>query len=368
MKFANSKAKLVVILGPTSSGKTGLAEALCRQFNGFIIAADSRQIYRYLDIGTGKAETVADLESLKKQRQKLLSDRHIKPDEYKIRINEVENYMIDLVEPDCDYNVAFYQRDVERVLQKLGRGIRTPSLEKEQRDYQGGDMISPPDLKIPFLVGGTGLYINTVIDNWQLPPGEPDLKLRQELESQIERDGLETVWDQLIKLDPGCAEFVQSKNPRRVGRALEYVLSTGQKFSASRGCGEPQFDVLKIGVNRDRAELYQRIDERVDDRVKLGMIEEVALLHQERGLSWERLGRFGLEYRVIGEYLEARSLAMGVRSQKSEVRDTIKEMSQRLKWKIHAYARRQLTWFRRDKEIQWVEGVDQARKLVEGFI
>jgi len=179
--------------------------------------------------------------------------------------------------------------------------------------------------------------------------------LREVLERELERDGLETLYNRLIKLDPDCASFIQTKNPRRVVRALEYVLATGGKFSAGRGRSERQFNVLKIGFDWPRQELYQRIDASVEARIKLGMIEEVEELLKMDGLSFERLQQFGLEYRVISNYLIGKS-------------GSLAELIQRLKWDSHAYARRQLTWFRRDKEIQWVKNAAEAEKLVAEFI
>lgn len=338
MKPQNSQQKLIVILGPTSSGKTGLAQELCRQFNGFIISADSRQVYRYMDIGTGKIDSMCELNELQRQRQKLLNDNQVAPSNYAIKLNNIDHYMIDLVPPNDDYNVVLYQRDVYKIMSNVKLQINVKC-----------------QMSNAFLVGGTGLYIDAVVDNWQFPKGEPDLKLRQAIDHQIKTDGLESIWQKLIRLDPLCKNFVQKKNPRRVARALEYVLSTGQKFSKNRCKGERQFDVLKIGIDLPRAELYKKIDARVDARLKMGMIEEVKELKSKYGVTYARLRQFGLECRVIADYLQGKF-------------DSVDSMSQRLKWNIHAYARRQLTWFRRDKEIKWVSGLKEAEGLVRGFL
>lgn len=353
MKPQNSQQKLIVILGPTSSGKTGLAQELCRQFNGFIVSADSRQVYRYMDIGTGKIESLSELKDLRRQRQKLLKRLALDASNYIINLGGADYYMLDIIDPTEHYNAALYQRDVFSVLKPetpchADMAWRNPKPETNPNDQNS-------KFQIPFLVGGTGLYIDAVVDNWRFPPGEPDLELREQIERQIETDGIESVWAKLIGLDPESKEFVQKENPRRVARALEYVMSTGQKFSKNRGRGRRQFKVLKIGIDLPREELYKKIDARVDARLKIGMIKEVEELVSKHKVSFERLRQFGLEYRVVADYLQGKF-------------DSVDSMSQRLKWNIHGYARRQLTWFRRDKEIKWVSNYKEAKKLVEEFL
>jgi tRNA dimethylallyltransferase len=359
---ANAKAtagrqKLVVILGPTSSGKTNLAQKLCKKFNGFIISADSRQVYRYMDIGTGKVDTIDELVDLKRQRQRLLKKDAQPPLEYVIKLNDVSHYMIDVVEPSFDYNVALYKQDVYGLLDKI-LDIRYSILASQYPISNIPARLasqSEAGRQYPFLVGGTGLYIDAVVDNWQFPPGEPNLELRQKIESNIKAKGLDTVWQKLVKLDPGCENFVQKENPRRIARALEYILSTGQKFSKNRSKSKRLFKVLKIGIKLSRDELYKKIDKRVDSRIKIGMVEEVEELMLKHKVNYKRLQQFGLEYRVIADYLVGKF-------------DSVESMSQRLKWDIHAYARRQLTWFRRDKEINWVSNYKEAKALVQKFL
>ncbi|MFH1712738.1 MAG: tRNA (adenosine(37)-N6)-dimethylallyltransferase MiaA, partial [Candidatus Jacksonbacteria bacterium] len=339
MKPQNSQQKLIVILGPTSSGKTGLAQKLCLKFNGFIISADSRQVYRYMDIGTGKVDSLDELKELRNQRQNLFRKHLTDPLDYVIKLNDVNHYMIDVIDPNEDYNAALYQRDVYNLISNF-KFLINSKYKILNTKYQ-----------IPFLVGGTGLYIDAVADNWQFPKGEPNLELREQIERQIETDGLESVWTKLTIVDPESKTFVQKENPRRVARALEYVLSTGQKFSENRGKGRRQFDVLKIGIDLAREELYKKIDARVGAWLEMGLIDEVRLLHKKHGLSWERLRNFGLDYQVAADYLQGKFKSMDA-------------MLNRFKWNMHAYARRQMTWFRRDREIKWVSGLKEAEGLV----
>ncbi len=329
MKTQN-RQKLVVVLGATSSGKTAFARRLCMEFGGCIISADSRQVYRFMDIGTGKIDTIEEADELKQQRDALGLRGAASPEEYALMFEGVPHYMIDIILPSEEYNVALYQKDVYALLKN--------------------------QLPAPyFLVGGTGQYIDAVVDNWQFPKGEPNYALRFQFEQRIASEGVESVWKELIARDPECAEFVQKNNPRRVARALEYMLSNGQKFSEARSKGERQFDVLKIGISFSREELYKKIDARVEARIALGMIDEARALHTKRGLSFERLKQFGLEYGVIAEFLTGGF-------------DSESEMVQRLKWNIHGFARRQLTWFRKDKEVLWVSEYEKIQRAVQRFL
>lgn len=354
MNLAN-RQKLVVILGATSSGKTALARELCKEFDGYIISADSRQVYRFLDIGTGKADTEAELLDVHTQRERLDRLGNHTPDSRFYILNSIPHYMIDIVDPREEYNVALYQRDVYRII--------SSKLKVQSSKAQG-------KFQTPLMVGGTGQYIDAVVDNWQFPEGEPNDLLRKELEERVKTDGLEVLWNELVARDPECEQIVQKENPRRVARALEYVLSTGKKFSAGRRKGERRFDILKIGIDVPREELYNKIDARVDQRLALGMVSEVWNLHTDLGLSWERLHQFGLEYRIIGEWLLTRRPLLNSPPYEGGEAGGVgyQEMSQKLKWAIHDYARRQLTWFRRDKEIVWVTGHEEAKDMAGEFL
>jgi tRNA dimethylallyltransferase len=289
------RPKLVVVLGPTASGKSALGIALAQHFDGEIISADSRQVYRGLDIGTAKV-TAAE--------QAL-----------------VPHHLLDIVDPQETYTVAQFQQDAIAAI----AGII-------ERDH------------VPLLVGGSPHYIQAVVDNLSIPSVPPQPELRARLEALSLADLLE----QLERLDPQSAASIDRHNPRRVIRALEVCLITGKPFSELRGKAQPLYRCLLLGVQWPRPLLYQRIDARVDERMCQGMVREVRDL-LARGITHERLDAFGLEYRFISRWLRGEFASE-------------EEMVQRLKYAIHDFTRRQLTWFRRDTRIIWIEGGAQMEE------
>lgn len=295
--------KLVVVLGPTASGKSGLGIALARHFHGEIVSADSRQVYRGLDIGTAK----------------------VTPEEQAI----VPHHLLDVADPRQLYTVAQFQQDAIAAINDILK-----------RGYQ------------PFLVGGSPHYIQVVVDNLAIPRIEPQPELR----AQLEKRPLPELLAQLEELDPQSAATIDRNNPRRVIRALEVCLISGKPFSQQRKTAEPLYRSLFLGIEWPREVLYRRIDMRVDERMRQGMVEEVQGLLDE-GVSYERLEALGLEYRYISCFLRGKF--------KNE-----DEMVERLKYAIHDFTRRQLTWFRKDTRIVWVEGEDweRADRLVSEFL
>jgi tRNA dimethylallyltransferase len=295
--------KLVVLLGPTASGKSGLGITLAQHFNGEIVSADSRQVYRGLDIGTAKV-TAAE--------QAL-----------------VPHHMLDVSDPREVYTVAQYQQGATRAISDI-----------QSRDHQ------------PFLVGGSPHYIQAVVDNLNIPQVEPQPELR----AQLEKRSLTELVEQLEALDPYAAATIDRNNPRRVIRALEVCLVSGQPFSAQRTMSEPIYQSLLLGISWSREELYRRIDERVDERMRQGMIQEVQRLLDE-GIDHQRLEALGLEYRYISRWLTGAF----------ERED---EMVQKLKYAIHDFTRRQLTWFRKESRIIWANGGqwEHAEELVRDFL
>jgi len=292
--MSTSLPKLVVVLGPTASGKSGLGITLAQRFNGEIVSADSRQVYRGLDIGTAK----------------------VTPEEQAL----VPHHLLDVVDPREVYTVAQFQRAaISAIDEILERGCQ------------------------PFLVGGSPHYIQAVVDNLQIPHIEPQLELR----AQLETLPLSELLAQLEHLDPQSAAMIDRNNPRRVIRALEVCLVSGKPFSQQRKVAEPFYQSLLLGIQWPREVLYQRIDARVDERMRQGMVQEVQGLLDE-GVGNKRLEALGLEYRYISRLLREEF--------KSE-----EEMVEKLKYAIHDFTRRQLTWFRRDKRIVWVEGGDWER-------
>ncbi len=286
-----SLPNLIVVLGPTASGKSSLGIALAQKLQGEIVSADSRQVYRGLDIGTAKVTP---------------AERALVP-----------HHLLDVVDPQEVYTVSRFQRAaIQAINTILAHG------------------------KLPLLVGGSPHYIQAVVDHFEIPHIPPQLELRAQLESRPLADLLV----QLEELDPQSAATIDRKNPRRVIRALEVCIVSGKPFSQQRGVANPLYHSLLLGINWPREVLYRRIDRRVDERMQQGMIEEVRNLLAQ-GISHERLEALGLEYRFISLWLR------GEFSSESE-------MVQRLKYAIHDFTRRQLTWFRRDKRIVWVDGIE----------
>jgi tRNA dimethylallyltransferase len=304
--------KLIVILGPTATGKTKLAVALARKFNGEIVSVDSRQVYKGMDIGTGK--------DLSEYRFKIYDLRFKKN-----KIKKIPYHLIDVCKPNTEFNVAKFKKlALEKIYDIRKRG------------------------KTPFLVGGTGLYISAIVDNLDLPAVAPNKKIRKKLNSLTLSKKIQL----LKKLDPAALKFIDIKNPRRVDRALEVCLS-GQKFSELRKKKEPLFDCLELGVTFPKKIIDERIDRRVDKRIKQGMIQEIAKLHKN-GVSWRRLEDFGLEYRFIAQFLQGQT--------KKD------EMIRLLKIAIHQFAKRQMTWFKRDKKIKWIKNEKEAEKIIKKFM
>jgi tRNA dimethylallyltransferase len=325
--------KLIVILGPTATGKTKLAVALARKFNGEIVSVDSRQVYKGMDIGTGKdlSEYSAPVMSFPRRRESRKMTPGSLPRRQAGRVSTrddkffVPYHLIDAVKPNTEFNVAKFKKlALEKIYDIRKRG------------------------KTPFLVGGTGLYISAIVDNLDLPAVAPNKKIRKKLNSLTLSKKIQL----LKKLDPAALKFIDIKNPRRVDRALEVCLS-GQKFSELRKKKEPLFDCLELGVTFPKKIIDERIDRRVDKRIKQGMIQEIAKLHKN-GVSWRRLEDFGLEYRFIAQFLQGQT--------KKD------EMIRLLKIAIHQFAKRQMTWFKRDKKIKWIKNEKEAEKIIKKFM
>lgn len=295
--------KLVVVAGPTASGKSALGIALAQEFRGEIVSADSRQVYRGLDIGSAK----------------------VTPEERTL----VPHHLLDVADPREIYTVARFQREaIQAINAILARGHQ------------------------PFLVGGSPHYIQAVVDHLDIPPIPPQPELRAQLEARPLQDLLA----ELEQLDPACAAAIDRRNPRRVIRALEVCLVTGRPFSEQRRSAAPLYNCLLLAIAWPRAELYARIDRRVDERMGQGMIEEVQRLLAE-GISHERLEAFGLEYRFISRLLRGEFAGES-------------EMVQRLKFAIHDFTRRQLTWLHKDRRITWIDGhhPEAAHEIVRRFL
>ncbi len=282
---------LIALVGPTASGKTALALALAERLRTRaaceVVSADSRQIYRQMDIATAKPS--------REERDRL------------------PHHLIDVVWPDEPYTLAQYQRDATEAI----AGIHT-------RDG------------LPLLVGGTGLYVRAVVDGLAIPEVAPQPELRAELEAEAVARGPQALHTRLAALDPVAAARIDLNNVRRVVRAIEVCLVTGQPFSAQQGARPTPFRPLLLGLNVEREALYARADKRIDAMLTAGLVSETQGL-VERGYGWELPSMSSLGYREIGAYLRGEM--------------TLDAAVTRFKLATHAYIRRQLTWFRPDPRI-----------------
>jgi len=293
--------KLVVILGPTSSGKSSLAIKLARKFNGEIISADSRQVYKGMDLGTGKVT---------KKEQKI-----------------VPHYLLDIVSPKKQFTVSDFKKRTKRAIAQIV--------------HQN---------KIPFLVGGTAFYIYSLIDDWHIPDVKPDKKLRSMLRSKSNTE----LFAILKKLDPRRAKTIDKNNPARLIRAIEIVKTTGKPIpTLDHSFIRANDSILILGLNKPQKILYKLIDLRLKQRLKQGMIVEVKKL-LKTGVSFKRLDELGLEYRFVAKYL------------KKELDE--KQLFEQLSNAIHHFSKRQMTWFKRDKRIKWVQNQKQAEQILSKFL
>lgn len=297
---------LVAIVGPTASGKTALALSLASALGGEVVGADSRQVYRYLDIGTGKPTP---------------QQRAQRP-----------HHLVDIVNPDEPFTLARYL------------GLARDALE---------DIWSRG--RVPLLVGGTGLYVWSLLEGWQVPRVPPDAALRRELEARASQGERESLYQELECLDVVYARSIDPRNVRRVIRALEVCLTTGQPFSQLQHREPPGFSPLILGLTTARDELYGRIDARVDDMIKEGWVDEVRGL-LGRGYSSGLPSLSGMGYRELAWHLEGR---LG-----------LPEAVARIKYRTHSFARHQYAWFRQDdRRILWLDitqdVLGQALRLAE---
>lgn len=312
----SAKKPLIAIVGSTASGKTSLAVKLAKHFNGEIISVDSRQVYQGLDIGTGKEgePTTINLPDIGPQPARL--------------INNIPQYMVDLVPPTQTFTVSQFQELAYRVIKSI--------------EQMG---------KLPLLVGGSHLYINVLTQGYVIPPSTPaELALRQKLEA-LPTDELR---NQLKQVDLISYNNINPQNRRRLIRALALSITLDQPFSQQQKKVQIPWRIIYLAINLPRQELYKNIDRRVDDRLKIGMIEEVRHL-LDSGVPKEKLISFGLEYRYITQYLTG---AIPSRE----------EMATKLKFATHGFARRQLTWLKHQLPVQWVSSPQEAIILIEHFL
>lgn len=312
------KRKIIVVMGPTAGGKSKIAFELARRFDGFLISADSRQIYKYMDIGTNK-----DVGKLRGGDYFVYTKDREGQEARKVD-KGIKEYMIDVVRPDEAFSVGQWVDAVKSVLKK--------------------------ENKQAIIVGGTGLYISALTEGYLLP-GKFNAQLRSRLEKQAERYGLPYLIIKMKRFDPDIEKKIDVNNPRRVIRAAEIVWQT--KTPLDKGKGESPYEFLKIGMDMPREKLYKKINARVDAMVEEGLIDEVKGL-LAHGYKKDTSAMSGIGYRQVVQYLEGKiSLAEAI--------DLVKRDTRR-------YAKRQMTWFRRNKTIRWVTGYTEAKRLAERFI
>lgn len=297
-----SKPKVIVICGPTASGKTALSIELAKKINGEIISADSMQIYKEMDIGTAK------------------------PD--KEEMDGIKHYLLDFVSPDKRYSVAEFKQDAEIAINEiLAKG------------------------KTPIIVGGTGLYIDSLIYGIEYNEIKIDEKYREELEEKAEKEGLISLYEEAKKIDPEATSKISSNDKKRIIRVLEIYKATGKTKTEqeveSRKKDIP-YDYYVYAINMDREKLYERINLRVDKMIEKGLINEVELLIQKYNEFPTAMQ--GLGYKEVVEYLDGKL-------SKEEMIDKIKQESRR-------YAKRQLTWFRKNKQNIWIDGLNDKQNNI----
>ena len=300
---------LVAIVGPTATGKSDLAIDIAREFNGEIVSGDSRQIYRYMDIGTAKLS--------------------------RNEMSGIPHHLIDIKNPDEDFSLAQYQEIAKQAIDDI-----------RQRG------------KLPVLAGGSGQYIWALLEGWGIPKIKPDRELRRRLEEKAAGGGGDELYRELQEIDPEAAENIDLRNVRRVIRALEVSIRANQPFSRLKSKENPSFDALIIGLTTDRQELYRRIDARVGSMIKRGLVEEVNKL-VNMGYSASIPAMSGIGYKQIIRYLN------GEMSLESAV--------YRIKTETHRLVRRQYNWFNlTDERIKWFDITEdykpEVNSLLTGFL
>jgi tRNA dimethylallyltransferase len=297
--------RLIAIVGPTGIGKSRLALQLAGIFHGEIISADSRQVYRYLDIGTAKPT----------------------PQELSL----VPHHLINVVDPDEDFSLAQYLTLADKAIEGI---------------FKKG--------RLPILVGGTGLYIKAVLEGWQVPPVSPDREFRYNREKQASERNIDELYNELVIADPDAAAKIERRNVRRVIRALEVHARTGKAFSQLGRKNTPVFTPFIIGLTTARAELYRMVDHRVDEMIVRGLIQEIENL-KKKGYDLDLPSMSGIGYRQIGQFL------------KGEL--TLEEAVHKMKTETHRFIRHQYAWFRRDDaRIHWFDVKSQPELTIEKMV
>jgi tRNA dimethylallyltransferase len=319
--FAVVLPKMIAIVGPTASGKTQLGIEIAKRWQGEVISVDSRQVYRGMDVGTAKPQG----EWIESAIEKGGSIDQLFGARKTFFVDGVVHWGIDVADPDESYSAAdFKAYAMNKIADLSSRG------------------------KLPVLVGGTGFWLKAVIDNLDLAFTPSDEKLRAELEVRPLGD----LFHEFKQLDPEGAQLIDKHNKRRVVRALEVSKRTGKPWSQVQTAGERLYDVLQIGLSVEREELNERINARVDEMVAHGLIDEVRRLRDRYGCEVESMTSIG--------YQDVCTFFLG--------RENLSEVLKQMKQATRQYARRQMTWFKRDQRIVWVKPGESVDRLVENFL
>jgi tRNA dimethylallyltransferase len=296
--YERERPPVVAVVGATGTGKTDLAIHLAVRFDGEVVSVDSRYLYRGLDIGTAK------------------------PDERER--SGVPHHLIDILEPTDDYSLALYQRDASDAIAGIHKRTR-----------------------LPFLAGGSPLYVRAVLEGWTIPEAPPDPAFRSEMEAFADEHGDESLHHRLAGIDPAAAARIPPSNRRRVIRALEVHHQTGRRMSDLEGKSPPPWDVLIIGLHIERTALLERIDRRVEAMLKRGLVEEVRGL-LERGVPEDCTAMRSIGYQEVVPFLRGEY--------------DHSEMADRMKFSTHRYVRHQLTWLRKTPGIHWFDALRAASR------
>ena len=287
------KKKIIPIVGPTASGKSDFAVWLAKKINGEVISCDSRQVYRGLDIGSGKIT--------------------------KRQMRGVPHHLLSIASPKRTFTAQDYKNHAEDALKKI---------------YKNG--------KIPIICGGTGFYLDTLLETVQLPNVPPNKLLRKKLEKKTVKE----LFSKLERLDPRRAKSIDKNNKPRLIRALEIIDYLG--FIPKSKKTKSPYDALYIGINIEKDILRKKIHNRLSARIKKGMFDEVERLHK-KGLSWNRMEKLGLEYRYLARYFQ----------NKLSYEETLEQLENAI-WQ---YSKRQLTWFAKNKKITWLKPKNNSTKI-----
>lgn len=308
------KTKLIVVVGPTASGKSELAIKIAKKIEGEIISADSRQVYRGLDIGTGKVEG-----KWRPSRQARRIKNTVRVQSRTYIYKNIPHYCIDFVDPKKQYSAAEFKTCAQRAIEDTARRGKTP-----------------------IIAGGTGFWIDAVVYDMHLPEVPPNEALRKKLAKKSAAELLLL----LKKLDPERAKTIEQKNPRRIIRAIEIARALGKVPSIHK---KSPYQAFWIGIRPKPEVLKRRIKKRLISRMRAGMIEEARKLRRH-GLPWKRFYELGLEYRFLADFLRKKI--------------TKEQLFQKIEQENNDYAKRQITWFKRNKNIIWVDDVRKGETIV----